>query len=102
MSDRQDSRLVFDWAAHGPDHFIAQGEVMLDDETLRDGLQSPSVTDPDLDTKLRILHLMDSLGIEMPPQLENLGCQPPPARTGGTKVDSVADLVAALKDKGVL
>ena len=45
---------------------------------------------------------LDSLGIEMPPQLENLGCQPPPARTGGTKVDSVADLVAALKDKGVL
>lgn len=45
---------------------------------------------------------LDSLGIEMPPQLENLGCQPPPARSGGTKVDSVADLVAALKDKGVL
>jgi 2-isopropylmalate synthase len=64
MTDRQDSHLVFDWAAHGPLRFAAHGKVMLDDETLRDGLQSPSVTDPDLDTKLRILHLMDSLGIE--------------------------------------
>lgn len=37
---------------------------MLDDETLRDGLQSPSVTDPPLGAKIEILHLMESLGIE--------------------------------------
>lgn len=37
---------------------------MLDDETLRDGLQSPSVTTPSIDDKIRILHLIDSLGIE--------------------------------------
>jgi 2-isopropylmalate synthase len=37
---------------------------MLDDETLRDGLQSPSVTDPATDVKIRILHLMNGLGIE--------------------------------------
>jgi len=37
---------------------------MLDDETLRDGLQSPSVQDPPLDAKVKILHLMDRLGIE--------------------------------------
>ncbi len=41
-------------------------------------------------------------GIEMPPQIERLGCEPPPKRSGGVKVDSVAALVAALKDKGVL
>jgi len=33
--------------------------VMLDDETLRDGLQSPSVRCPSIDEKLRILHLID-------------------------------------------
>ena len=44
----------------------------------------------------------DSLGIETPPQLENLGCEPPPARSGGTKVDSVDALMAALDEKGVL
>jgi 2-isopropylmalate synthase len=37
---------------------------MLDDETLRDGLQSPSVVDPPLELKVEILHLMNSLGIE--------------------------------------
>jgi len=38
--------------------------VMLDDETLRDGLQSPSVRCPSIDEKLRILHLIDRLGID--------------------------------------
>jgi 2-isopropylmalate synthase len=38
--------------------------VLLNDETLRDGLQSPSVRCPTIDEKLRILHLIDRLGIE--------------------------------------
>lgn len=38
--------------------------VQLDDETLRDGLQSPSVTCPTIGEKIRILHLIDSLGID--------------------------------------
>jgi isopropylmalate/homocitrate/citramalate synthase len=38
--------------------------VMLNDETLRDGLQSPSVRCPTIEQKLRILHLIDRLGIE--------------------------------------
>jgi 2-isopropylmalate synthase len=42
----------------------APGVVMLDDETLRDGLQSPSVRCPTIDEKLRILHLIDRLGID--------------------------------------
>jgi isopropylmalate/homocitrate/citramalate synthase len=37
---------------------------MLDDETLRDGLQNPSVFDPPIADKIEILHLMDSLGID--------------------------------------
>ena len=42
------------------------------------------------------------LGVEMPPQLEVGVHEPPPKRQGGTKVESVAALVKALKDKGVL
>ena len=42
------------------------------------------------------------VGIEMPPKIESLGCEPPPKRGGGVKVDSVDALVAALKEKGVL
>ncbi|MBI4162025.1 MAG: 2-isopropylmalate synthase [Acidobacteria bacterium] len=38
--------------------------MALDDETLRDGLQSPSVVDPPIEAKKRILHLMDALGID--------------------------------------
>src|SRR6476660_7075829 len=37
---------------------------MLDDESLRDGLQSPSVKDPHIDEKIKILHLMEDLGID--------------------------------------
>jgi 2-isopropylmalate synthase len=37
--------------------------VLLNDETLRDGLQSPSVRDPLIQDKIAILHLMESLGI---------------------------------------
>jgi electron transfer flavoprotein beta subunit len=50
---------------------------------------------------LETLPLAD-IDIEMPPQIECLGCEPPPKRGGGIKVDSVAALVTALKDKGVL
>src|SRR3954468_14051867 len=38
--------------------------VLLDDETLRDGLQSPSVRCPTIEQKIEILHLIDALGIE--------------------------------------
>jgi 2-isopropylmalate synthase len=37
---------------------------MLDDETLRDGLQSPSVRTPTIDQKIDILQRMDTLGID--------------------------------------
>ena len=40
------------------------GPVLLNDETLRDGLQSPSVRDPSIGEKIEILHLMEALGID--------------------------------------
>ena len=55
--------LIYDWNTVGRDQ-IAVGRVEFDDETLRDGLQSPSVTDPSIDQKIELLHLMDSLGID--------------------------------------
>lgn len=39
------------------------GPAELNDETLRDGVQSPSVKHPPLDVKKRALHLMDRLGV---------------------------------------
>jgi isopropylmalate/homocitrate/citramalate synthase len=56
--------LIYDWnhdaVADGPTRPVA----MLDDETLRDGLQSPSVRTPTIDEKIDILHHMDALGID--------------------------------------
>jgi 2-isopropylmalate synthase len=56
--------LIFDWASAGPRTPSWPAHVMLDDETLRDGLQSPSITDPPTGAKVEILHLMENLGIE--------------------------------------
>ena len=56
--------LIFDWAGAGPRITSWPAHVMLDDETLRDGLQSPSVTDPPAAAKVEILHFMENLGIE--------------------------------------
>jgi isopropylmalate/homocitrate/citramalate synthase len=53
--------LIHDWNA---DDAARPRVVMLDDETLRDGLQSPSVQCPTIEQKLRILHLIDQLGID--------------------------------------
>jgi 2-isopropylmalate synthase len=60
----EENQLIFDWAQFGPNAVDWPEHVMLDDETLRDGLQSPSVIDPSLETKVAVLHLMDRLGIE--------------------------------------
>ncbi len=58
------SDLIYDWnRAEGPEWIFASAP-RLDDETLRDGLQSPSVLDPPIEKKLRILHLMEALGID--------------------------------------
>ncbi|MEM7675212.1 MAG: LeuA family protein [Myxococcota bacterium] len=54
--------LIHDWNTYGVDK-IDRVPPEFDDETLRDGIQSPSVTDPSIDDKLRILHLMAQLGI---------------------------------------
>ena len=54
-------RLIYDWNETAR---AGTGPVLLDDETLRDGLQSPSVRCPTIEEKLRILHLIDRLGID--------------------------------------
>lgn len=57
------SSLIYDWNTVPGAEFKPAGRAMLTDESLRDGLQSPSVKDPTIDQKIRILHLMEKLGI---------------------------------------
>lgn len=55
--------LIYDWNSAAASFDWTRARVDLNDETLRDGLQSPSVRDPSLDVKRRLLHLMADLGI---------------------------------------
>ncbi len=57
------SELIYDWNTLYPQSLHPPGPVRLTDETLRDGLQSPSVRDPSIEQKIEILHLMEALGI---------------------------------------
>src|SRR5438094_3466734 len=63
MAERQN--LVYDWNLIGESEPLTNKPVLLDDETLRDGLQSPTVSDPSIDDKIQLLHLMEELGIQM-------------------------------------
>lgn len=58
-----DTILIYDWnqVEAPPSRPVT---VELDDETLRDGLQSPSVKHPPVEKKIEILHLMEQLGID--------------------------------------
>jgi 2-isopropylmalate synthase len=60
MTEMNRDALIHDWNA--PETNAVR--IQFDDETLRDGLQSPSVRDPRLDQKIALLHLMDELGID--------------------------------------
>src|SRR5258708_20200630 len=55
------SELIYDWNKKHAENLT--GPVLLNDESLRDGLQSPSVRDPSIPEKIEILHLMEALGI---------------------------------------
>jgi len=63
MSEIKESDLIYDWNLHNESRFQPEFPIEFDDETLRDGLQCPSVTDPPIEKKIEILHLMDALGI---------------------------------------
>lgn len=59
--------LVYDWNVRNrraPLSPLVDRKLSFFDETLRDGIQSPSVRDPDIATKKEILRLTASLGID--------------------------------------
>jgi isopropylmalate/homocitrate/citramalate synthase len=58
------SDLIYDWNKILPPGMKHPGPVLLNDESLRDGLQSPSVRDPSVPEKIEILHLMEAIGID--------------------------------------
>lgn len=64
MDDARGHTLIYDWNEVGEQPKFPE-RVMIADETLRDGLQSPSVLHPAIEDKIRLLHLMHELGIDV-------------------------------------
>jgi len=63
METLNERDLIYDWNLHDG-AWKPSKPIEFDDETLRDGLQSPSVTDPPIGDKIHMLHYMHQLGIQ--------------------------------------
>jgi len=64
VTEPPESEYIYDWNQASTPAISPGTRVLLNDETLRDGLQNPSVHDPTIEEKIEILHLMESLGID--------------------------------------
>ena len=60
-----ESDIIYDWNSLEKRAPLAKGRLTFFDETLRDGIQSPSVVDPRIDDKVKLVHLMDDIGIDV-------------------------------------
>lgn len=85
--------LIHDWNEAAAFDWSSVGEVQLDDETLRDGMQNPTVVDPSIEDKIRLLHLMDRLGIHT----ANIGLP----GAGPRAVEAVRALAQEIADSGL-
>ena len=83
--------LVYDWNTIEPSLVAPNRHIGIDDETLRDGLQSPSVKEPAIEQKLELLHLMEALNIDT----ADIGLP----GAGGTHAAGVERLAREIADK---
>jgi isopropylmalate/homocitrate/citramalate synthase len=64
MSSTAQNEWIYDWNLAAKTAISPGTRVLLNDETLRDGLQNPSIHDPSIEEKIEILHLMEALKID--------------------------------------
>jgi 2-isopropylmalate synthase len=64
MAQAPNNEYIHDWNVVSAPAIPPGTHILLNDETLRDGLQNPSVYDPSIEEKIEILHLMEALGID--------------------------------------
>lgn len=83
--------IIYDWNVEGTHLSPPYRPVLIHDETVRDGIQSPSVTDPSIEDKLQILRLLDKLGVD------SIDVGLPGA--GQRAVDDVRVLLQAIRDE---
>lgn len=65
VPDRDTAALIYDWNAKDRRGPVLRKRPRFVDETIRDGLQSPSVIDPTIEQKMELVRLMDRLGIDV-------------------------------------
>ncbi|MFQ5612796.1 MAG: LeuA family protein [Anaerolineae bacterium] len=63
MSELRLEELIYDWNNMASQRVCYPERIMITDETLRDGLQSPSITQPDIEDKVSLVYLMNDLGV---------------------------------------
>src|SRR5436305_6421820 len=85
------AELIYDWNKVEPMLRKPDRHIGFDDETLRDGLQSPSVCEPSVEKKIELLHLMNALGIDT----ADIGLP----GAGGTHAAGVEMLAREIADK---
>ncbi len=65
MPNDEENELIYDWnSVEKVAPLSPKKRIQFLDETLRDGIQSPSVVDPSIDDKLRLIELANDLGID--------------------------------------
>ncbi|MCO4745449.1 MAG: 2-isopropylmalate synthase [Proteobacteria bacterium] len=89
----QPSDVIYDWNTQGHAISPPMRRAEVHDETLRDGIQSPSVYDPNIDEKMRILRLLDKVGVDS----TNVGLP----GAGRRAVEDSKRLVEMIRDEGL-
>ncbi|MSP59041.1 MAG: 2-isopropylmalate synthase [Myxococcales bacterium] len=64
QGDAREDDFIYDWNSVEKVAPLSRGRITFFDETLRDGIQSPSVTDPKIEDKLAIVLLLDRIGVD--------------------------------------
>lgn len=64
QAEPREADVIYDWNRLGDALSPPMRRVKFVDETLRDGIQCPSVTDPGIEDKQRILRLLAEVGVD--------------------------------------
>ena len=85
--------VIYDWNSMGDTISPPLRRVEFVDETLRDGIQCPSVTDPDIESKKEIVRLLDAVGVNH--------CDLGLPGAGPRAVEDVKTLARVIRDEGL-
>lgn len=119
MNTKSGPELIHDWNIMG-ERPAYPTEILITDETLRDGLQSPSITHPSIQDKVYLLYLMQDLGIDaadlglccagerfkndvvvLSREIANQNMPIQPQSAARTAIDDVAPIVDATQEAGI-